>query len=499
VSEPLIQFDNVDVRLEGEPVLTNLSWRLYPGEHWAVLGGNGAGKSTFLKLIRAEVSPAPGKGQRLYRLDGAPQCTAVGIKELIPMVSPEGQDRYLQLEWKRRVDEVIYSGFAGRDYLYARPSAAEHAIAMPLVEQFGIAHLLKRDVQLLSTGELRRILIVRALVRQPRVMLLDEVCDGLDAPTRGFLLKGLERVVHQGTQIIYTTHRRNELMPFLTNAAVLNGGKVVFAGRIAQLPRSLTVTAPASRAGAGITRPSAKCLINIKRANVYLGRKRVLRNVAWRLRDGENWAVLGSNGSGKTTFVKLVCGDVHATIGSRVERFDFTARSTLWDLRKRIGFISPALQASYRERLTGAEVVASGFFYSIGLLDRVTKRQRGRVEALLEIFRAGKLAARPILRMSYGELRIVLLLRALVHEPAILVCDEPFDGLDSAAKEAFSAALDRVAANGTRLVTVTHHIDELPRSTTHALLLENGCIACQGELEQVRAHEAARRLFGHER
>jgi ABC-type molybdenum transport system ATPase subunit/photorepair protein PhrA len=216
------------------------------------------------------------------------------------------------------------------------------------------------------------------------------------------------------------------------------------------------------------------------------------------MEDGQNWAVLGANGSGKTTFLKLLCGDVHPAAGARVQRFNLTPRNTLGDIRRRIGFVSPALQAAYRERLTGAEVVASGFFASIGLLRRITPRQRRRVTDLFRAFRVPHLADLPALQMSYGEFRTILLLRALVHDPAVLVCDEPFDGLDAEARRTFTAALDGIAKNGTRLVTVTHHIAELPRSITHALLLENGRVVCEGALAEVRRHPAMRRLFADE-
>jgi ABC-type molybdenum transport system ATPase subunit/photorepair protein PhrA len=176
-----------------------------------------------------------------------------------------------------------------------------------------------------------------------------------------------------------------------------------------------------------------------------------------------------------------------------VRRFEFTPRNTLWELRRRIGFVSPGLQAAYRERLNAREVVASGFFSSVGLLDRVTRAQWRRVDELLAMFGMSRLAR--VRAMSYGEFRKVLLLRALVHHPRVIVCDEPFDGLDTTAKRSFAEALDHVASNGARLLTVTHHIDDLPAATTHGLVLENGRIVCQGELLKVRRHPSARRLF----
>src|ERR1044071_3701847 len=95
---PLIELRDVDVALAGKTVLRDLTWQLCPGENWTVLGANGSGKSTFLKLLRGEVWPIPGKGERTYRLAGERQTTAVKVKEQISLVSTEMHDRYLQQE-----------------------------------------------------------------------------------------------------------------------------------------------------------------------------------------------------------------------------------------------------------------------------------------------------------------------------------------------------------------------------------------------------------------
>jgi len=491
-ASPLIDLQRVSMRLGNQFVLYDLTWQLRSRENWAVLGGNGSGKSTFLKLIRGELWPAPGHGSRTYRIGGSEQRSAVGIKEQMPLVSPEMQDRYLQIEWKHRVREVIYSGFAGTDYLFRTPTVAQRAVADELIQLLDVQHLLGRDVQGLSTGELRRVLIARALVSRPKVLLLDEACDGLDAPTRRMVLRALERVARSGTQLIYTTHREEELVPSMTHALWLRDGRIAFQGPIQAVPgRSRARSFTRSQIPENLDR----VLVHIEGASVYLDRVRVLHGITWQMRDAENWAVLGGNGAGKTTFLKLVCGDVHPAAGSRVRRFEFTARNTLWDLRKRIGFVSPGLQAVYREPLAGRQVVASGFFSTVGLRDRVTHKQWKRVDELFATFGISHLASVSNQKMSYGEFRKIILLRALVHRPSIVVCDEPFDGLDVEAKRSFSDALDHLARNGTRLLTVTHHIDELPSSITHALVLENGRIACQGELEKVRSHEVTRRLF----
>jgi ABC-type Mn2+/Zn2+ transport system ATPase subunit len=129
-------------------------------------------------------------------------------------------------------------------------------------------------------------------------------------------------------------------------------------------------------------------------------------------------------------------------------------------------------------------------------VDKLSRRQKAKVTALLDTFRLSALAGKSVLQMSYGEFRKVLLLRALVHEPQILICDEPFDGLDAQSKAEFAEALERISHNGTRLIAVTHHWDDLPGCITHGLLLEEGHIVCQGRFDAVRIHPAAQRFFG---
>jgi ABC-type molybdenum transport system ATPase subunit/photorepair protein PhrA len=140
-------------------------------------------------------------------------------------------------------------------------------------------------------------------------------------------------------------------------------------------------------------------------------------------------------------------------------------------------------------------VAASGFFSSVGLLDRPARAQRAGVRRLFAAFGLDALARKNALRMSYGEFRQVLLLRALVNDPRVLICDEPFDGLDAQAKAQFARALESAARNGTRLIVTTHHPGDLPRCMTHGLLLDRGRVICQGDLDRVRAHPRLRRLL----
>jgi molybdate transport system ATP-binding protein len=192
--------------------------------------------------------------------------------------------------------------------------------------------------------------------------------------------------------------------------------------------------------------------------------------------------VTGPNGSGKSTLLRLIAGDVHPALGGSVQRFDLTPEDTLWDLRRRIGYVSPAFQAAYRENLSGLEVIASGFRSSVGLLEKPAPAELRRAAALARRLGLATLARRSTLAMSYGEFRRILLARALVHAPRLLVLDEPLDGLDVAGRRAMSRVLEDVARGGTSLVLVTHHEEDWPRCLTHHARLEGGRLVAQGPL-----------------
>ena len=495
MTPPLIQLEKVDVALEGRLILRNINWCLRPGEHWVILGGNGSGKSTLLKLIRGELWPVPGRGRRVYAFDGDEQVTAVGIKEKIALVSPELQSRYLQQEWTLNGLQVVHSGFGGGDYVYQRLTTAQRRRAESIIRLLGVERFVARHVQELSTGELRKVLIARALAAAPRVLACDEICDGLDAASRDGLLQTLDHVARHGTQLLYVTHRTEEVIPSITHWLALKAGCIERTNRAAtgvrpsrgagRSARELTPSLRRIRDSRKVLRlgqphSGGKTLIHIAGVNVFLGPKPALRNIHLQIRAGEHWAILGPNGAGKSTLLKLMLGDLHPAWGGVLRRFGFTAKNTLWEVKRKIGFISPELQSNYLAPLTGTQVIASGFFSSVGLAQRVSRGQSQRVAALIDQLGLGELAARSVLQMSYGEFRRILLARALVHGPELLICDEPFDGLDSAARAGLSAALSNVAGRGTSVVMVTHHRNDLPVCITHVAELRSGAMVFQG-------------------
>ncbi|CAI2718947.1 ABC transporter ATP-binding protein [Nitrospina watsonii] len=225
-------------------------------------------------------------------------------------------------------------------------------------------------------------------------------------------------------------------------------------------------------------------LIKVENATVYRGDNQVLTGINWTHREGENWAVVGNNGCGKTTFMKLLFGELLPIDGGEVFWFNSREWYGLFGIRERVGFVSAEFQKNYDQNVTALEVVESGFFSSIGLWEEVQATQTHKAQAEMEHLGIPHLASRRFFDLSYGEARRVLLARALVHRPQLLVLDEPCAGLDIPTRERF---LDSLAKRARRmsLIYVTHHIEEILPAITHVLLLKNGRIFAAGKKQDL--------------
>jgi molybdate transport system ATP-binding protein len=198
------------------------------------------------------------------------------------------------------------------------------------------------------------------------------------------------------------------------------------------------------------------------------------------MRQGENWAVRGPNGAGKSTFLRLLAGEERAAPGGRIERLDFGERPGVWEVKARVGLVTPQLQADHRQDTLGEEVVLSGFFASIGLGDEPSAPQRAQARRWMHRLGVGHLAGLGIHSLSYGELRKLLVARALVRDPEVLLLDEPFNGLDPEARQDVMELVQRLCEEGTHLVLVTHHDAEIVPAVNRVLELREGRIAYQG-------------------
>ena len=443
-------------------MLGGVSISLHAGEGLAILGANGSGKSTLLRLLRGDLWPHPKSiGLRLFHGPGGPSESPIGVRERLALVAPEAQDAYVRRDWDLPVEAVIRSGFADALWPPETATPAQARRTREVASALGVLHLLGRSVLELSRGEGRRVLLARALVSRPAALFLDEACDGLDPEARSAFLKLVSAAARGGTSVVMATHRPEEIVPEIGTVIRLEGGRIAERG-----PRGALLVGPAARAApsrgpAGRAPKHGPVAFDLAGVTVLRDGRAVLKDLDWTARAGERWSIVGANGAGKSTLLRLLAGEEQPARG-RIDRFGLGPRASAEDLRGRVGEVSPELQARHRFDATGEEVVLSGFAGTIGLAVPPTPGQRARALAISKRLGVADLFGRHVLSLSYGELRRLLLARALSPEPEALLLDEPLAGLDPAARNAVMGALEELGPDGPVLIAVSHHPDELP-------------------------------------
>jgi molybdate transport system ATP-binding protein len=486
VPAPLVSLDRVDVVRDGHTVLRDITWQLRRGEHWGIVGANGSGKSTLLGLIAGTLWPAPERGTRRYDFGAGAQTDAVQARSRIAVVSHELQDRYARLGGNFTALDIVLSGAYRTDVPRRRPSKNEEIRAGALLDRLRVADLAQRRFLELSRGQQRRVLIARALAFEPVVLLLDEPASGLDRRAREELAATLESLAADVT-IVCTAHHHDDLPAFIARTLTILDGRAIEDRRA----RSETASFAASAAAAAHTEledtaahPATadrdRPLIELVHADVWLGAHHVLRSVDWRLRPGEHWLITGANGSGKSTFLRLLHGQLRPALGTEIHWPALGDPRNVWRLRRDVAWVAPELQADYRYPSSVHDCIASGFESSVGLTRALTEAEQRRVGQLLERFDLTALAARPLSSLSYGQTRRALIARALVNSPRVLLLDEPWEGLDGASAELLNRSLMAVIADETQLVSASH-LAAHRELFTHELVLEKGRIVRAGK------------------
>ncbi len=472
---PRIALERVSVRLGGRPVLRGVSWALRAGEHWAFVGPNGSGKSTLLRVLAGTQWIDSDGGVRTYSPDGIAR-DAVGRAMLwLRFVSPEQHEFYARLELGLAGRAVIESGFDNSVYVQRSLSTAENERVDELVESLGLASFAGRRLRELSSGQMRRLLIARAIVHQPRVLILDECTNGLDAGARIDVLQLLERISAR-VSLVVAGHRADDFPAAITHTATLRDGRIErsAAGRLPE--RSAAVRPAAVVAPTRLAAPEV--LIAIAGADVYRGDTLVLRNLNWQLRRGEHAAIRGANGSGKSTLAGVIAGTLPAAHGARIVRFGEREPFDIWRLKERVAHLSDSLQIAYDWDETVEAVIASGYFSSIGLFAEPTAEQRAGIGALLDAIGIRHMAGRRYRHLSFGERRKVLIARSLVRRPEIFILDEIWNGLDAAFRAALQSLLTTMSGAGTTLVTIAHETDaDIAALTRRVYTIEGGIVA----------------------
>ncbi len=441
----------------------------------AVYGPNASGKTLLADLLTAK-HPLHGDGGLVYspQLDEAARKGGAIAHVLFKDVYGGAEPAYYQQRWNHG-DEQVFPTVAEQLAAINTPASSD---PMALLRQFGVSALAHRAINTLSSGELRKVQLFRTLSTRPRLLIIDSPFIGLDVDARATLCTMLQQIGRELTLVVVVSRRAD--VPDFADYVIGVDNRCV--SRL--MPRAEWQAAAASSeahetplpqaSAAGQTSAGGEAVIDFRDITVAYGSRKVLDRLNWCVQRGERWALTGSNGSGKTTLLSLVCADNPIAYACDIRLFGSRRGrgESIWDIKRRIGYVSPEMFSAYRKDLDVMRILASGLMDTIGLYRRHRPEDEAVCLEWLRAFGAEHLARRNYLTLSSGEQRLVLLVRAFVKSPELLILDEPFHGLDDAqTRRAMSVIDDYMTRADKTLLMVTHYADELPACITHTLRL----------------------------
>ncbi len=489
---PVLSLQNVSVRKFDTPVLFDLDWQINTGEHWAIVGGNGAGKTTLLETIAGRWATAGGKFQK----QGAVEFVAndYSFHRIARAAAQYHQQRFQahEVSIAPTVREVLTEqmkpiGTVNDNSVRLLESQVEEKSLQEIAALLQLTALLDQPFITLSNGETRRMLLARSLVKRPDILLLDHPFVGLDVLSRQVLRDALTKLARQGTSIILATSPA-EIPDCITHVLELEQGKIKVKNQFDKNKLAPEYNSIANRCieSSAVDDPPVfsdfNCAFDLRDIKVVYNGKAVLDDVNWKVNKGEKWALTGPNGSGKSTLLSLLTADHPQRFANDYDLFDRKRGgkgASIWDIKQKIGHVSPELHLYFPTETTVFKAIASGFFDATGVyFKKLAEEQTERVGQLAELLGVAHAMQRPLQKLSKGEQRLVLLARALVKNPPLLILDEPCQGLDIGAVEYFKSVVDAVCGSAERtLIYVSHYPHEIPGCVNRSLRLEKGKVA----------------------
>ncbi len=271
------------------------------------------------------------------------------------------------------------------------------------------------------------------------------------------------------TTLVMTTHRADELVPAIGEVWEVRNRTIARSSRAELTPVSnrRNFSEELRRLEVGVS-PAAP-LIQFRKAAVTIEGNAIIPPLNWRWLPGQHFALIGENGSGKSTFLRLLRGQIAPVWGGTIERFGSDKRRSLEAIGRDIALLSPQVQARFADEMPVEAAIGSGFLDAYELWRPLTDDEKARVEAMINTLELNDLRGRTFGKLSYGQTRRVLLARALVTAPQIVLLDEALDGLDAATRTRMGALLGQMAARGTHFAFASHHAADFPNWLTDEL------------------------------
>lgn len=486
----ILEFDKVSVRSMNQIIFKDLSFTIRDSENWALVGESGSGKSALLETIAGRLGITSGHIDHTY-FDSRPVNSDDAIlnwHKRISFVSSRHSFRNLsnttEFYYQQRYNSfdsddapTVASYLSGLNH----PGANSYWTMQRVIARLHLEELKDEQIIKLSNGETKRLLLAAALLKNPILLLLDNPLTGLDVERRADFNRLIAEINESGIRIIMATSP-TEIPEAITHVAILGEGKVQ------SFVRRADFSGLEERTGSGNTIDETelreligrkaeepfKYIVRMQQVNIRYGDAVILKDVDWTIRQGDRWALVGENGSGKSTLLSLINGDNPQAYANDIVLFD-RKRGTgesIWDIKKKIGFVSPELFQYFPSSMTCIQVVESGFYDTLGLFRPSNPRLAEIARRWLKLIGVNEKESQLFRNVSASSQRLCLLARAMVKNPPLFIFDEPCQGLDIRQQAHFKQVVNAICRNSNAsLIYVSHYEDELPEVIEHTLRL----------------------------
>ena len=476
--QTLLQLRDVNLVYRALPVLRHIDWALRAGQQWAVLGPNGSGKTSLARVISRQATHFSGQMTR------SPALHSAGVAYVCFEQARALCERDRKLDDSEFRADASDPGTSVQSAILGGRAADETFDGW--VDRLGIRHILQRGLRFISTGEMRKTLLIKAILSRPGLLILDDPLYGLDRDSQARMRQILDELLDSTLSTLLLCRQPQDIPGRVSHVLVLDDGGILVRGRRSEVLGDGRVTAllepplpplgvlppPAVRP---YTLSASDPLLALRNVSVRYGDLQVLQGVDWTFGRGEHCCVSGPNGCGKTTLLSLVTGDNHKAYGQDITLFGIRRGSgeSVWDIKQKYGQLDTQLHLNFARGMRVVEVVVSGFFDTIGLFDDWGAAQRAIAQQWLRALGLADYGAESFDALSFGMQRMVLLARAMVKSPIVLLLDEPTLGLDGHHRKLLLRAIDHIAANcDTQIIFVSHSAGEMPACINQHLVFE---------------------------
>lgn len=464
----LININNLNLTYSQHTIFNNLSLSINYGQNILITGGLGCGKTTLGKLISNNQSTAI---KTSYQENNKFLPKTKFISDFYKFKNKVGlSEFYYQQRYNSETSEDAVTVYE----MIANYSDNQEQINK-LINLFNISHIKSSSLVQLSSGERKKIQLIIALLEPTQIMIFDNPYIGLDIDSSKNLDHYFNELINEGMSIIIIGD--DEYIPsFITHIAIIKNKQMELSESTNYLKQELkintidTIIPPCET----FSDPN---IIKLTNVNITYHNKAILKNINWTIKQGEKWLLRGHNGAGKTTLLSLICGDNPQAYANQIELFGKLRGSgeSIWQIKQKIGYISPELQWNFVTHNNVMEVIISGYYDTMGLFRSAREQEKNEAMRWLKTVNLEQYANMQFSQLSMGISRMVLLLRALIKNPPLLIFDEPCQGLDNQSTKIFTQLVDNLFQHSNHsIIYISHRLDQIPKCINHRLTIEKG-------------------------